>query len=322
MTPLIEQQIYLLERYGSREYFGLMRDAFKAMVKAGYAALDEFMKHLPRHYRKLPVFEQPDIVWGGRVLPNIASTAESLDEAWDKLQAGEFTNLNAANGVRNDLIAMGRDYSSDWMPEPFRTEFGQNRSLASLFEGHITGILYGGSFGDLYSPTWKEEKEEIWENRWGILPPPPTWPVYRLNPDVQLNTGERVQKTGIYLPAVGQSCPCFLIACADEEDATGEVPEAYVGENDDLQPTVWTLVERVADEGGPVPGQEPWREDAPANMFQRVEGGEPCPRDGFWWSPADKSGGRIFKKGEIMPKTTSREYAESYWLWGGETEKK
>ncbi|MDR2092785.1 MAG: immunity 71 family protein [Azoarcus sp.] len=54
----------------------------------------------------------------------------------------------------------------------------------------------------------------------------------------------------------------------------------------------------------------------------RVEGGEPCPRDGYWWSPANKSQGRIFRKGEIMPIITSREYAESYWLWGGEMEKK
>ncbi|MDR2092786.1 MAG: immunity 71 family protein [Azoarcus sp.] len=55
---------------------------------------------------------------------------------------------------------------------------------------------------------------------------------------------------------------------------------------------------------------------------ERVEGGEPCPRDGYWWSPANKSQGRIFRKGEIMPIITSREYAESYWLWGGEAEKK
>jgi hypothetical protein len=53
-----------------------------------------------------------------------------------------------------------------------------------------------------------------------------------------------------------------------------------------------------------------------------VNGGQPCPREGYWWSPAVKSGSRFFKKGEIMPKITSTEYAESYWLWGGEAEKK
>jgi hypothetical protein len=26
----------------------------------------------------------------------------------------------------------------------------------------------------------------------------------------------------------------------------------------------------------------------------RVEGGEPCPREGYWWSPADKNGARFF----------------------------
>ncbi|MDR2365934.1 MAG: hypothetical protein LBD68_08810 [Zoogloeaceae bacterium] len=262
-TPIIEQQIYLLERYSSREYFGLMRDAFKAMVKAGYAALDEFMQNLPRHYRKLPVFKQPDIVWGGRVLPNLARTDKHLDEAWRRLEAGDFSALGVASDLRTDMIGSG-EYASDWMPESFRTEYERNRQFVSMLYVDITGMLYGGSFGDLYYPTWKEEKEEMWESRWGIFPPPPTWPIYRLNRDAQVSTGERTKRTGIYLPAVDKSCPCLLIACADEENVIGEAPEAYVGENDDLQATVWTLVERVADEGGPVPGQEPWREDAPA----------------------------------------------------------
>ena len=49
----------------------------------------------------------------------------------------------------------------------------------------------------------------------------------------------------------------------------------------------------------------------------RVEGGQPCPKEGFWWSPANKSKGRIFKKGEIMPIVESTEYGICYWLWGG-----
>jgi hypothetical protein len=58
------------------------------------------------------------------------------------------------------------------------------------------------------------------------------------------------------------------------------------------------------------------------HTIDSVNGGQPCPRDGYWWSPANKSQGRLFKKGEIMPVITSREYAECYWLWGGEREEK
>jgi len=41
-SPLIPQEIYLLERYSSADYFGDMRDAWAAMVKHAERALDIF----------------------------------------------------------------------------------------------------------------------------------------------------------------------------------------------------------------------------------------------------------------------------------------
>ena len=55
-------------------------------------------------------------------------------------------------------------------------------------------------------------------------------------------------------------------------------------------------------------------------FVMRVEGGEPCPREGHWWSPANQSKGRVFKKGEIMPIVESTEYGICYWLWSGKIE--
>ena len=40
-TPLIPQEVYLLERYSSLDYFGTMRDAFEACVRAAEDALAE-----------------------------------------------------------------------------------------------------------------------------------------------------------------------------------------------------------------------------------------------------------------------------------------
>jgi hypothetical protein len=75
----------------------------------------------------------------------------------------------------------------------------------------------------------------------------------------------------------------------------------------------------VADEGGPEPGREPWRED---NFPKRVEGGQPCVREGYWWSPADNEQKvRFFKYGEITPIITSKTWGQSYWLWHGDTRK-
>jgi hypothetical protein len=314
-TPLIEQEIYLLERYTTLEYFGLMRDAFKAMVKTGWAALDEFMRHLPRDYRKRHLSLQPDIVWGERVLPNLTRTDELLDVAYEKLAKGDYTALYIAGGVHSDLASMSRDYRNDWMAEEFRREFdAQQNIVAGTQEG--IGSTYSAEWEreDLYYPTWAEEKEN-WEVYWEFLPPPETWPIYRLNPDVQVNTTEVVKQTGIYLPEIGDSCPALLVASEEAVSAVvGKYPDNF------YQATLWTLIERVADSGGPVPGQEPWREDYSRPM--RAEGGQPCPREGYWWSPADKDKARIFKKGQIMPIVTSTEYGSCYWLWSGDIEEK
>ena len=305
-TPLIEQQIYLLERYSSKEYFGLMRDAFKAMVKAGYAALDEFMLHLPRDYRSRELWEQPDIVWGERVLPNLSKTEMYVDMAWDKLEAGDFSGLDAANNVSNDFCAMSDGYSTEWMSEPFRSEFDAKWMLAArLNSGICDTVNRNVRFGSLYYPTWAEEKED-WDVYWEDFPPPKTWPIYRLNPDVQVYTDETVKHTGIYLPAADRSCPMFMYVGGFEAGEAGVDVEG----KEVLQATRWTLVERVADEGGQVPGQESWRGDTGPN---RCEGGKACPQEGNWWTPAADPGTGYFKKGDVMPNYPASTYGATIW---------
>lgn len=53
--PLIPQEIYLLERYSSLDYFGQTRDHFAECVKAAEDALAEFMRHIPPDYRSRPL---------------------------------------------------------------------------------------------------------------------------------------------------------------------------------------------------------------------------------------------------------------------------
>jgi len=307
-TPLIEQQIYLLERYSSLEYFGVMRDAFNAMLKAGWAALDEFMLHLPNDYRSRHLSQQPDIVWGERVLPNFAGTADVLDIAYERLEAGDFTALGAANGVTNDFHAVGRDYTDEWMSEPFKTEYREKWLLAFEFAPNIRNTscqIWG--FGSLLYSDWKDK--EYWDMYWKTFPPPQTWPIYRLNTDVQVKTDETIARSGIYLPEADECCPQFLIE--GEKALVAQVGRKANGFGyRSLDPTLWTLVERVADEGGPVPGKEAWRTD---NAPARCEGGQKCPYDGFWWTPASEQGKGHFKKGDIMPNYPLSKYGATIW---------
>lgn len=42
--------------------------------------------------------------------------------------------------------------------------------------------------------------------------------------------------------------------------------------------------------------------------------GEPCPREGYWFTPAKADSRRAFKQGEVMPAFTT-DYGATLWQW-------
>jgi hypothetical protein len=116
-TPLVPQEIFLLERFCSLERYGAMRDAWEDMLKHAESLLDRFMHNLPPKYRKRPLPDQPDVVWGEMVLPNFRETMRILQDGYIKLSHGDFDALGRANGVMNGVRGQTTDYSSEWMNE-------------------------------------------------------------------------------------------------------------------------------------------------------------------------------------------------------------
>lgn len=273
-TPLIPQEIYLLERYTSVDYFADMRDAWAAMVQAGENALEAFMRELPPDYRSRPLWNQPDIVWGERVLPNLRNTLAGLDNGVIHLSHGEWRALQYAGNINSARAGMNRDYSSEWMPEPFAKIFDEQEIIAGIPAGNISATVLNqwliGELSHIYNVPSR-----------GPLNPPSSWPVYRLNPHVRVRTDQPVPQNGIYLPDADD---CSAQALVKGYDA----PEANVGRNPvttqrlRTEPTTWTLVERIADEGGGTPGQEDL--SASAHTRLRREGGQPCPQTGWWYT--------------------------------------
>jgi predicted cupin superfamily sugar epimerase len=47
----------------------------------------------------------------------------------------------------------------------------------------------------------------------------------------------------------------------------------------------------------------------------RIERGQPCVREGTWFSPAKVDSSRYFKVGEIMPVFDISEYGHTIWQW-------
>jgi hypothetical protein len=310
-TPLVPQEIYLLERYSSWQYFAEMRDAWSAMVKHAERCLDVFVHDLPPDYRKRTLPYQPDIVWGERVLPNFRHTLDGLDGAFIRLTHGDKAALSYANGVSNDAIALSRDYSPDWMDEPNVAKVVSNGSdefwrLLGKATQRASNI----------QPTWgghwdcSDLRENYPPSARGPLNPPPQWPTYRLQPRVRVVTGQPVPRSGIYLPDADDSVAAFMIEGKPAFKASiGYDPKRM--QNVSQAETSWTLVERVADDGGGTPGEA---DPIGAGVRLRCDAGQPCPREGFWFTPARLDSRRRFKAGEAMPEVGGR-YGATIWQW-------
>lgn len=303
-TPLIPQEIYLLERYSSPEYFERMRDAFADMVKAAEDALAELMRHLPSDYRKRPLWQQYDVSWGEVVLPNFRSTLQTLNDAYIRLTHGEAWALSYAGNATTAFAGQLRDYPCTWLPEPFLTRFSDGQGLSWELASNIDATALAS-----WSPTELTSGYDTPSR--GPLAPPPEWPLYRLNPAIRVSTGERIQRTGIYLPDADDSCAAFLY------EGYGGAPQATIGydprtmQRVGLADTIWTLVERIADTGGGVPGES---DPIKAGIRLRCEAGHPCPREGVWFTPSREGSRRQFKRGEVMPDAGS-DYGITIWQW-------
>jgi len=311
-TPLIPQEIYLLERYSSLEYFGRLRDEFAACVKGAEDALAEFMCHLPPDYRSRRQFDQPDIVWGERIIPNLQWALQGLNDGYAALSRGDADALGMAGNVGSSFAAIQRDYSWDWMPEPYQGTHEKHKGQAWTIASNIEHTQQGDwSIGSL--------SFDYHEPSRGLLAAPQSWPIYRLNHAVTVKTDDKVPQNGVYLPDAPNSCAQFLIEGyeaweANVQPTPDELTESGYFKNPTVrQPTTWTLVERIADSGGGtgcgpqgnIDGQ-PRRNNVPA--------GQPCPESGWWFTPAQPGSRRYFKAGSTMP-SVGGDYGDTFWQW-------
>jgi len=276
------------------------------MLNAAEQALDQFVRHLPADYRSRHLSLQPDIVWGERVLPNFRRTMSVTDECLIKLKRGDLNALGVASGITSDIRAQGFDYPADWMPKDLEEQFWTWQHKASLRASNI-------SHTKQVNWTVTDLTCDYDESSRGPLNPPASWPLYRLNPKVTVKTGDPVAVSGIYLPSCDDSCAALLI----KRDEFPEALAANIGYDPKTMqrigtaPTVWTLVERIADSGGGTPSA---RDDIAAGIRIRVEAGQTCLRTGFYFTPAKSNSRQNFKQGEVMP-ALGGDYGVTIWQW-------
>ena len=298
-VPLNPRDVYALEQFVSLKYFGEMRDAFAECVQAADDALAVFMRHLPPDYRARHISLQPDAVWGETVLPNMRWTLAGLNEGYIRVSHGDMDALGMAGNVRTTFTGISREFVWDWMNEKDLNRFDDGWKIASKLAANINCTAMG---------SWLDG------HLVGLrgLKMPDDWPQYQIVSTARVKTDQPVPRNGVYLPDIDGACAQYLIAGYDAWGAPIRVSPS--GEAYKRIPTTWTLVERIADTGGRIDSGATSNGPAGVPHSLRCEAGQPCPKDGWWITPAGESSRRQFAQGDIMP-ALGGDDGRTIWQW-------
>lgn len=304
------QEIYLLERYISLDYFAELRDTWEEMVNHVDSCLSSFMRSLPSNYRSRSLPEQPDIVWGQRVLPNFRDTLQGLNTGFVLLTHGEYKGLSYAWGPPSDFKGQ-MDYWAGWMAKRDEDLYEELLGRAVRLARNICWTEDAG---------WDPSDLSNYSDSWGPLNPPAHWPLYRINKDVSVRSGEELKQSGIYVPNVENSCAQFLRTngrpapsakvLIGTKDLVASDGVKYAEEKIlEKRSCLWYLVERTPD--SELSAQPQTMETTEA---RRVVGGAICPETGFYFTPARSDSRRVFRQGEVMPDFDAA-FGMTIWQW-------
>lgn len=303
-TPLQPQKIWFLELFSSTAYFNEMRDAWRTMLDGLESAMDRQLRNLPTDYRLRPMSEQPDIGWGQRVLPNFRSTMTYLDDAVIQLQSGDLLALKAGCGPSIGRVGQSRDYPAYWLTDDEARHFSYWMDEAANRSHPISTTIQGGwEPGNLMETDFLEQHYRVKY--------PVSWPQYRLSPKVRVKSGDMVSVTGIYLPDADGSCPQLFVAGDEWPADDAQIGIDSYGHHTSEVSTVWTLVERIADSGGGIPGET---DPIKSGVRLRCDANQACPLTGHWFTPAAANSRRHFMQGDVMPDFKS-DYGLTIWQW-------
>lgn len=260
MAVLHPLECYLLEKFSSAEHIAATRDAVIELIDAHEAAYARLQRESDPRQRSKPVWQQGDVIWGTRVLPNIRPARERYIKAYI-LRC--HNDPQTFQGVGNTLINWNRgidEFWDGWMTEEERQCISLARDRASELDQRL-GTTAGGEWdeGDL---TYNGQ-----DRVYRLDELPQRIPRYVLDPSVRIEKNERPQQMGIYLPDADSAAAHLLYPTQWVEGgkqvrrgvrrSTWVNPDTgkrdYDWEGYERIKTGWTLIRRVEDEFVDVP---------------------------------------------------------------------
>lgn len=340
MSEIDRQKVFwLLKKFSSYTSWKALGDAYAEVS-------DAFWRALELSDEQDPVLVKGRSEWAKEIIDGKIA----FDKGLPLLKQGDRQVFrNSSRGflkrASRELIFVqkvtGPDFVHDWMKNKDEV-MGAVKKLVSTMSGQ--GVA-----------TERDEDEPATLKRWSVLlvnHPTKNYPIHApediatpkklslvpLPSDVVVTTGDEIPFDGIYEPewstadiggsnwleklkstagfdapqAVEKGCMNYLVSGA-------KAPLYKDEEYDKPMPVVWRLIwkdERYLD--GVIPEEEadylkPVEEVAPLQL--RCEANQPCPKAGYWWTPAKENSRAYFKQGDLMPDFPNSTYGVTIWQW-------
>lgn len=337
---------WLLKKYSSYTAWKALGDAYFTFSDAYYTA------HKLRTVRDIHAPDRKEMdEWMAGHLKEVLDGRIGFEQGLPRLKQGDRSvwrqnSRGVLARVFEPIYFINRildpqEYVLDWMKnkdEVLKAQSAMNKSTSRLgapMEGAVAAMGVKNMFQAFFAP----------------FKFPPKLPEVPHPTNIVIATGEEVPFDGIYEPEWGPlpdvpnpgllakikmllgTKPSLMGDVADEGLATvrhrdigcmnyllscTQAPLYQDGELDPAIPVYWRLIwkdTRYLD--GVIPAEEaeylvPVIDEVAARL--RCEGGQPCPREGYWFTPASTEGRRHFKQGEVMPDMKSG-YGQTIWQW-------
>ena len=335
MGILHPQECYFLEKFISAEHYAETRDAIIAYIDAHEEALARYKREMPLNTRKLPQWQQADIVWESRVMPNIRPMRERYMKAYILLTHGDIKAFDIGHAMSNINRGIS-EFWDGWMSSDESEKISELGYLASELDDRLSSTL---------DAIWSEgHLTYIDRGVYTLDEIPPRIPRYKLDPSVRIEINENPVETGIYLPDINFASARFIPA------DFGEPPEAWQGitrtdktafdtgkplfhwKESQWAKTGWTLIRRVEGEFIDVPPEGFFPKGLPEELYNWPEkekllrqaeptritaySGETSPHSGRWGTFIDGSLHYVHVRQEqVLPEYEDKEGKLHRTLW-------
>ncbi|MCY1399480.1 hypothetical protein D9M71_145370 [compost metagenome] len=273
MAVLHPLECYLLETFSSPEHFAATRDAIIDWIDAHEAAYARLQNQLDPRQRNKPQWQQGDVVWGNRVMPNIRPDRDFYIKAYIQRINNDPQAFKAGHAMRSNNRGI-REFWDDWMTgdEQHRISLAQDK--ATTLDERL-GATNGGSWDEGHLTYNGQDRVYQLDEL------PQRIPRYMLDPSVRIEKDERPKQIGIYLPDA-DFAPAHLLYPTQWVDGGQKVrrgvrrstwvnPDTgkrdYDWEEQELIETGWTLIRRVEGEFIDVPERGFFPKGEPEELY-------------------------------------------------------